>query len=96
MNRSITIALGITAASAVPLPGTAQETHAPQAGPIEEVVAVTAARRREEAVQDVPIPISIVDGGLITDTGAFNVNRVKELVPTVQMYSSNPRNTGVN
>ena len=63
---------------------------------MEEVVAVTAARRREEAAQDVPIPISIVDGDLVSDTGAFNVNRVKELVPTVQLYSSNPRNTGVN
>jgi iron complex outermembrane recepter protein len=97
MNRRISIAtLGVAAASAVPLPGSAQEARAPQAGPIEEVVAVTTARRREETVQEVPIPISIVDGGLITDTGAFNVNRVKELVPTVQLYSSNPRNTGVN
>ncbi|WP_264526379.1 TonB-dependent receptor [Flavobacterium sp. N502536] len=27
---------------------------------------------------------------------AFNVNRIKELVPSVQLYSSNPRNTGIN
>ena len=30
------------------------------------------------------------------DTGAFNVNRLKELVPTVQFYSSNPRNSAIN
>ena len=53
-------------------------------------------RRRKEAVQDVPIPISVVTGKLIADAGAFNVNRVKELVPSVQLYSSNPRNTGVS
>lgn len=58
-------------------------------------VAVTA-RRRSEAAQDVPIPISVVSGRLIGQTGAFNVNRVKELVPTVQLYSSNPRNTTLN
>ncbi|HEY0655511.1 MAG TPA: TonB-dependent receptor [Chryseosolibacter sp.] len=57
---------------------------------------VVTARRRSETVQNVPIPISVVGGELIEDAGAFNVNRVKELVPTVQLYSSNPRNTTLN
>ncbi|WP_111669944.1 TonB-dependent receptor [Algoriphagus litoralis] len=54
------------------------------------------ARRRTEEVQKVPIPISVVGGPKIEETGSFNVNRVKELVPTVQLYSSNPRNTTLN
>jgi len=58
-------------------------------------VAVTA-RRRNEQMQDVPIPISVVGGPRIESTGAFNVNRLKELVPSVQLYSSNPRNTTLN
>jgi iron complex outermembrane receptor protein len=53
-------------------------------------------RRREETAQEVPIAISVVGGPLVEQTGAFNVNRVKELVPSVQLYSSNPRNTGIN
>ena len=57
---------------------------------------VVTARRRSETVQQVPIPISVIGGDLIEDAGAFNVNRVKELVPTVQLYSSNPRNTTLN
>jgi iron complex outermembrane recepter protein len=57
---------------------------------------VVTARRRSETVQNVPIAISVVGGELIEDAGAFNVNRVKELVPTVQLYSSNPRNTTLN
>lgn len=57
---------------------------------------VVTARRRSETSQSVPIPISVVGGDLIEDAGAFNVNRVKELVPTVQLYSSNPRNTTLN
>jgi iron complex outermembrane receptor protein len=57
---------------------------------------VVTARRRSETVQQVPIPISVIGGELIEDAGAFNVNRVKEIVPSVQLYSSNPRNTGIN
>lgn len=53
-------------------------------------------RRRQESVQNVPIPISVVRGALIEDAGAFNVNRVKELVPSVQLYASNARNTTLN
>ena len=58
-------------------------------------VAVTA-RRRTERVQNVPIPISVVGGARVENAGAFNVNRLKELVPAVQLYSSNPRNTTLN
>ncbi len=47
-------------------------------------------------IQDVPIPISVIGKAQVEDAGAFNVNRVKELVPSVQLYSSNPRNTGLN
>jgi iron complex outermembrane receptor protein len=57
---------------------------------------VVSARRFDEAVQEVPIPVSVIDGTLIADAGAFNVNRLKELVPTVQFYSSNPRNASVS
>jgi len=54
------------------------------------------ARRRTETAQEVPIPISVLSGVQIEQVGAFNVNRVKELIPSVQLYSSNPRNTGIN
>lgn len=57
---------------------------------------VITSRRRKEAAQSVPIAISIVGGPQIEEAGAFNVNRLKELVPNVQLYSSNPRNTTLN
>ncbi len=57
---------------------------------------VITARRRKESLQNVPIPISVINGALAEDAGAFNVNRLKELVPSVQLYSSNPRNTGLS
>lgn len=58
--------------------------------------AVVTARRRKESAQDIPIPISVIGNVVIEEAGAFNVNRVKELVPSVQLYSSNPRNTALN
>lgn len=60
-----------------------------------EVITISS-RRRDETAQDVPIPVSIVGGAKVEDAGAFNVNRIKEIVPSVQLYSSNPRNTGLN
>lgn len=57
---------------------------------------IITARRRVETAQNVPIPITVVGGAQVEETGAFNVNRLKELVPTVQLYTSNPRNTTLN
>lgn len=57
---------------------------------------VVSSRRRQESVQEVPIPISVIRGVTAEDAGAFNPNRLKELVPSVQLYSSNGRNTTLN
>ncbi len=57
---------------------------------------VVTARRTEEVAQEVPIPVSVVRGDLVADAGAFNVNRLKEMLPTVQFYSTNPRNSSIN
>ena len=57
---------------------------------------VVTARRVEEAAQEVPIPLSVLNRNLVENAGAFNVNRLKELIPTVQFYSTNPRNSAVN
>ncbi|RYY33171.1 MAG: TonB-dependent receptor, partial [Sphingobacteriaceae bacterium] len=65
-----------------------------ESGLLDEIVVTS--RRRSEVLQEVPIPISVVGGSQIDQAGAFNVNRVKELIPSVQLYTSNPRNTGIN
>lgn len=62
---------------------------------LSESVVVTA-RRSEEVAQEVPIPVSVIRGDLVADAGAFNVNRLKEMLPTVQFYSTNPRNSSIN
>ncbi|WP_439559473.1 TonB-dependent receptor, partial [Dyadobacter sp.] len=66
----------------------------PAADNLEDVI--ISSRRRQESAQEVPIPISVIRGSTAEDAGAFNVNRLKELVPTVQLYVSNARNTTLN
>jgi iron complex outermembrane receptor protein len=65
-----------------------------QSSGVEEIQVTS--RRRTELAQDVPIPVTVVSGQLVADGGAFNVNRIKELIPSVQLYSSNPRNTAIS
>lgn len=62
----------------------------------QDTVVIITSRRRRETLQAVPIAISVIGGQQVDDAGAFNVTRVKEVIPSVQMYTSNPRNTGVN
>ena len=57
---------------------------------------VVPARRRHESAQAVPIAITVVSGERVEATGAFNISRLQQLTPTLQFYSSNPRNTAVN
>lgn len=60
-----------------------------------DVIIVTA-RRRQETAQEVPLAISVIRGDSIESTGNFNVVKLQQLAPTLQVYTSNPRNTAVN
>ncbi len=66
----------------------------PSSSSLNEVIVT--ARRRSEEVQDIPIAMAVIGARELDNSTSFNVNRVKELVPSVQLYSSNPRNTTLN
>jgi iron complex outermembrane receptor protein len=57
---------------------------------------VVTARRVEEDVQDVPIPVAVLGEEFLSDSGASNAGKLAQLVPSVQFYSTNPRNSQVN
>ena len=84
-------------ASPAPEPAAASEDQlSAGTGATDEGAIVVTARRRQETSQEVPLAISVVGGEHIDSTGSFNVGRLQQLTPTLQFYSSNPRNTAVN
>lgn len=79
-------------ASEAPAPA---DESADQTIPRGDVIIVTA-RRRAETAQEVPLAISVIRGDSIEATGNFNVVKLQQLAPTLQVYTTNPRNTSVN
>jgi iron complex outermembrane receptor protein len=65
----------------------------PQDEPPEEVIITS--RLREEDVQAVPVAVSVIGQQKLEDTGSYNVGLLAQLTPTVQFFSSNPRNTAI-
>ncbi|HMA12251.1 MAG TPA: TonB-dependent receptor plug domain-containing protein, partial [Steroidobacteraceae bacterium] len=86
---------GLVLAADADAAGGAGGAPAASAGVELETITVTA-RRREEELQDVPLPITVVDAKLLDETGSFNVARLQQLAPTIQFFSSNPRNSAAN
>ncbi|HEX8309343.1 MAG TPA: TonB-dependent receptor [Allosphingosinicella sp.] len=84
---------------------TSPEPPAPEAdsGPAEAAPAaaqgddiVVTARRRDEQLQDVPLAISVLGGAQLDATGSINVGRLQQIQPSVQFFSTNPRNSAAN
>ncbi len=85
----------LPAAAQAPGGGPRPDAEIESSAPRLEEITVTARRRAEDA-QSVPIPLTVLSADLVGDAGAFNMNRLKELIPSVQFYSSNPRNSALN
>jgi iron complex outermembrane receptor protein len=81
----------VAAGSAVP-----QAAQSADAADVDQGAIVVTARRREENVQQVPLAISVVSGRTLEAQGAYNINRLTQIQPTLQFYSTNPRNTFIN
>lgn len=73
----------------------AAEAVASDAAESEAAITVTA-RRREEDAQDVPIALSVISADALDKTGNFTLGQVQQIVPSLQIFSFNPRNTNIN
>ncbi|HZV19255.1 MAG TPA: TonB-dependent receptor [Sphingobium sp.] len=103
VRRSILSTSALAAALLLALPVHAQENTAPSADDPSVAPAdarggdiVITARRRSETAQEAPLAISVVSSAQIENTGSFNIGKLQQLTPTLQFYSSNPRNSSVN
>lgn len=95
MTRAIKLALLVSAAVPSLAAAEAPQVDTPGQTANSDVIIVTA-RRRQETAQQVPLAISVIRGDSIEATGNFNVVKLQQLAPTLQVYTSNPRNTSVN
>ncbi|MES1972222.1 MAG: TonB-dependent receptor [Pseudomonadota bacterium] len=95
-TQTVSAEVAATPVVAVPVAAeTATAGEAAQVAPGDGDVVVTA-RRREERIQDVPIAMSVIGADDLQKSGAFNVSRLQQQQPSLQFYSSNPRNTAIN
>ncbi|GAA0322457.1 TonB-dependent receptor [Sphingomonas oligophenolica] len=72
----------------------APDTAAPDADVGSDVV--VNARRRTERAQDVPIALSVVSDEKLRVRGDYTLGAIQQSVPSLQVFSFNPRNTNVN
>jgi iron complex outermembrane receptor protein len=77
-----------------PVAEPAPQVEAPPAE--DEADVVVTARRRTEDLQNVPLAVTAIGGAQLDATGSNNVNRLTQLQPSLQFYSSNPRNSAAN
>jgi iron complex outermembrane recepter protein len=99
--KTATAVIALSAALLYPVAVSAseepQDTSSVGTGASDDTEEITVtARRRDESAQDIPVAVSVVGGEHIDNTGSFNVGRLTQLTPTLQFYSSNPRNSSVN
>ena len=82
--------------AAEPASETTAEESADSAAVLDDGGIVVTARRRTESLQEVPLAVSVVDAKAIEATGTFNVSKLTQLQPSLQFYSTNPRNSAAN
>ena len=57
---------------------------------------IVSARRRDESAQDVPIALTVVGSETLEKTGNYTLTQIQQIVPSLQVFSFNPRNTNIN
>jgi iron complex outermembrane receptor protein len=78
-------------------PALAQKAQPPaEPGAVTDGDLIVTARRREESVQNVPIAVAAITGATLAATGSNSVGRLTQLQPSLQFYSTNPRNSAAN
>ena len=93
---ALTACLSISHAQDVAATGPAEPIRVAQAGSDDGITTVTVtARRREENVQDVPIPIAALGGEVLESAGQFRLEDLNQRLPSTNVFVQNPRQTSI-
>ena len=92
---------GLAAFASVPVhaevaDAAADEAAAEAGAAYDAPIVVTASRRRDEKAQDVPIALSLVSAAALERRGDYTLGQIQQQVPSLQVFSFNPRNTNIN
>lgn len=96
-SRSVPlIAAALMAASAATAADNAATPDPDTDGGSSQIESVTvSARRREERAEDVPIPIAVLSGASLEQTGRFRLEQLNESLPSTNVQFNNPRQTSI-
>lgn len=86
----------VVAAVDAPTPTDAGDAAAEAAGEYDGGAIIVSARRRDESAQDVPIALSVIGSETLEATGNYSLTQIQQIVPSLQVFSFNPRNTNIN
>ena len=92
---AVPVAAAETAADAATT-SEAADAAADAAGEYDGGAIIVSARRRDESAQDVPIALSVVGAAQLEATGNYSLTQIQQIVPSLQVFSFNPRNTNIN
>ncbi|MDB5421236.1 MAG: hypothetical protein JWR59_1183 [Brevundimonas sp.] len=91
----VALTTGLTGLCAAPALAQTSPADHPAAGASQLDEIVVTARRREERAQDVPIALTVIGGEQLDKSNTYNVGQLTQQAPSVQVLSSNPRNTAI-
>jgi hypothetical protein len=97
VTTGIAVLLSVASPAAETSAGTSAETadasDGDGRGGLQEVT--VSARRREENVQDVPIPITTLSGNSLEDAGQYRLEDLNQRLPSLNAQFANPRQTSI-
>lgn len=91
----VALTTGLTGLCAAPALAQTSPADHPAVGASQLDEIVVTARRREERAQDVPIALTVIGGEQLDKSNTYNVGQLTQQAPSVQVLSSNPRNTAI-
>jgi iron complex outermembrane receptor protein len=86
-KSSVILAAAVLATLAGAQVATAQQATRDETTVLGEIVVT--AQKREQKLQEVPIAVSVVSGGLIESTGGYNAESLVQLVPSLNIRKTN-------